>query len=282
MTIFFFLLSTTILFGVCCWFLQKWLSKAYVRYQRAFQRQTSERLDEFFLFVDPAQLWMANLSLCTVLIAVVYGLTGGVAWAVLSGVISLLLPQYGIGRLRKRRVRRFDEQLPDLLQALAGALRAGAGLQSALRHIVAQSPAPLSQEFGLILRQQRMGVGFEQALADLYRRMPFEGTGLVVSALTIAAQSGGNLAETLEGIAATLRARLRLLDRVQALTSQGRLQAWIMAGLPPILAIVLHYLDPDAMQALWKTPAGWSVLATVVVMEVVGIWFIRRIVAIQV
>src|SRR5690606_6152700 len=234
MVVILFLLSTTVVASVFCWFLQKWLSKAYVRSQRAFHKQASERLDEFFLFVDPAQLWLANLALCMVLMAIVYMLTSGVALTLFSGATGLLLPQYGIGRVRKRRIQRFDEQLPDLLQALAGALRAGAGLQSALRHIVAQSPAPLSQEFGLLLRQQRMGIGFEQALADLYCRMPFEGTGLVVSALTIAAQSGGNLAETLESIAATLQARLRLLSRVQALTSQGRLQAWIMAALPPV------------------------------------------------
>lgn len=282
MAITIFLLSMAVVAGVCCWFLQKWLGKAYVRYQQAFKKQASERLDEFFLFVDPAQLWLANIALCMVLMALVYVLAGSGVLSVFSGVMGLLVPQYGIGRIRKLRLQRFDEQLPDLLQALAGALRAGAGLQSALKHIVAQSPAPLSQEFGLMLRQQRMGIGFEQALADLYRRMPFEGTGLVVSALTIAAQSGGNLAETLESIASTLRARLRLLSRVQALTSQGRLQAWIMAGLPPVLAIVLHYLDPDSMRALWETPAGWSVVAAIVTMEVLGIWFIRRIVSITI
>src|SRR3546814_16451102 len=115
--------------------------------------------------------------------------------------------------------------------------------------MVGHAPVAVSQGFGRRLGQQRRGIGCEQALVDLYRRMPFEGTGLVVSALTIAAQSGGNLAETLESIAATLRARLRLLSRVQALTSQGRMQAWIMAGLPPVLAIVLPYLDPDSMRA---------------------------------
>lgn len=282
MAIFIFLVAVAVLVGMCWWFLQKWLGVVYVHYQQAFQKQASKRLDEFFLFVDPAQLWLANLAICLLLMAVVYGLTGGLVMTVVSGASGLLLPQYVIGRLRRRRLQRFDEQLPEMLQALAGALRAGAGIQSALRHIVAQSPAPLSQEFGLMLRQQRMGISFEQALADLYRRMPFEGTGLVVSALTIAAQSGGNLAETLESIAATLRARLRLLSRVQALTSQGRMQAWIMAGLPPVLAVVLHYLDPDAMAALWETPAGWAVLLTVAVMEGIGIWLIRRIVAIQI
>jgi len=194
----------------------------------------------------------------------------------------LLAPQYGIRRLRARRLQRFDQQLPDLLQALSGALRAGAGVQPALRQIVAHSPAPLAQEFGLFLRELRMGVSFEQALANLYRRMPAEGTGLLVSSLSIAAQSGGSVAETLESIAVTLRARLQLMGRVHALTSQGRLQAWIMACLPLALAAVLHYLDQDAMRALWETPTGWAVLGAIVLMETAGIVFIRRIVNIQV
>ncbi len=277
-----FLSCMAVLAGVCCWFLQKWAGAGYERYRHTFKKHTSERLGEFFLFLDPAQLWFANLALCMMLMAAVYALTGLSVVAVLSGALGLIAPQYGIGRIGRRRLRRFDEQLPDLLLALAGALRAGSGIQPALRHIVAQSPAPLAQEFGLMLREQRMGVTFEQALANLYRRMPIEGTGLVVASLGIAAQNGGNLAETLENIAATLRARLRLLGRVRALTSQGRLQAWIMACLPMALAMVLHYLDPEAMQALWSTPAGWSVLVVIAVMETAGIWFIRRIVAIQV
>ena len=282
MASFVFLLSMAIGVGAGCWLLQIWFGKVYTNYRQAFKQQASDRLGEFFLFVDPGQIWMSTMGLCVVIMVLVYVATEGLVLAFLSGLFCLLVPQYLIRRFRKKRLQRFDEQLPELLQALAGALRAGAGLQSALRHIVAQSAPPLSQEFGLMLRQQRMGMSFEQALADLYRRMPFEGLGLVVSALTIAAQSGGNLAEILESIAATLRARLRLLGRIQALTSQGRLQAWIMAALPLVLAVAFHFLDPDTMRALWETPAGWSIVAAIVVMEGVGIMFIRKIVAIQV
>ncbi len=133
-----------------------------------------------------------------------------------------------------------------------------------------------------MLREQRMGVSFEHALSNLYRRVPTESLSLIVSALNIAAQSGGNLAETLERISATLRMRLHLLGRVRALTSQGRMQAWVMASLPPGLAFVLHWLDPDAMAALWYTPAGWLVLLVIVVLEATGIFVIRRIVQIDV
>lgn len=277
-----FLLCVAVIAGVGSWFFQSMAGRAYKRYQHAFKKEASERLSEFFLFLDPAQLWVANLALCAAAMALVYVLTGLGVLAALSGAMALFAPQYGLKKLRQKRLQRFDEQLPDLLQALSGALRAGAGIQAALRQIVLQSPAPLAQEFGLLLREQRMGVSFDQALANLYRRMPAEGTSLVVSSLSIAAQTGGSLAETLEKIAVTLRARLHLLGRVQTLTSQGRLQAWIMACLPLALAVVLHRLDPDSMKALWETPAGWSVLAIIIAMEAAGIMLIRRIVNIQV
>lgn len=279
---FILLLSVAVLVTLLAWWVQGWLVGAYRRYQSAFQKEAKARLSEFFLFVDPAQLWLANLTVCGILMLAIY-LLSGMAWlAAATGGVALIAPQSTIAYLRRARLARFDQQLPDLLLSLAGALRAGSGVQSALRHIVSQAPSPLAQEFGLMLREQRMGVSFEQALAQLYRRMPTEGAGLVVSSLSIAMQSGGNLAETLERIAATLRARLHLLGRVRALTSQGRLQAWVMAGLPFFLALVLEQLDPESMALLWHSPLGWAVIGIVIGLESLGVMFIRRIVNIDV
>jgi tight adherence protein B len=277
-----FLLCMIVLVAVLAWIAQDWTNRAYQYYQTAFEKEAKARLSEFFLFFDPAQLWLANVILCTGLMAAIFVVSGAPWLAGCAGLLALVMPQYIIARLRRRRLARFDEQLPDVLLALAGALRAGSGVQAALRHIVAQAPNPLAQEFGLMLREQRIGVAFEQALTELYVRIPTEGTGLVVSSLKIAVQSGGNLAEILERIAGTLRARLHLLGRVRALTSQGRLQAWVMAGLPFALALVLDRLDPESMALLWSTPLGWAVIAVIMGLELIGVMFIRRIVDIQV
>src|SRR3546814_2965235 len=127
-----------------------------------------------------------------------------------------------------------------------------------------------------------MGVAFDDSRSGLYRRVPTEGAGLVVSSLKIAVQSGGNLAETLERIAATLRSRLHLLGRIRALTSQGQLQAWIMACLPFLLALALDWLDPQSMSMLWHSPVGWAVLGVIGILECAGVMFIRRIISIDV
>lgn len=277
-----FLAAVLVAGAIIVWLMQRWLPQGLVQYRNAFTRTAQSRLGEFFLFLDPASLWQANLLACAAAFVVIVAATGSLGLALAAACIVLAAPRWALAHLRKRRQARFDEQLPDLLLSLAGALRAGSSVQAALRHIAPQAPAPLSQEFGLMLREQRMGVPFEQALSHLYERMPSEGTGLVVSSLNIALHNGGNLAETLERIAATLRARIQLRARVGALTSQGRLQAWIMACLPLALALVLDRLDPQTMALLWHTPAGWAVLAVVAALELAGIMLIRRIVDIRV
>jgi tight adherence protein B len=172
--------------------------------------------------------------------------------------------------------------LPDALLALGSALRAGATLQAGLRQIVAEGQAPLAQEFGLMLSEQRLGVTIDESLSNLYRRVPTETSNLVVSALRIAADTGGNLAETLERIAATVRARLHMEGRIRALTAQGRMQARVVGALPLLLIAVLYRLEPDAMRQLWTTAHGWAVLLTVLSLETFGLWMIRRIVRIDV
>ena len=261
---------------------QTGLKLAYSRYRVRFTDQAHVQLSEVFLFLDPVQLWLLTLFSSVAVGLVAYGLAQSFALALIVAGLALFWPPGLMRWLRQRRQAQFERQLPDLLLSLAGALRAGAGLQSALQTIVTQSPAPIAQELGLVLKEQRVGVSLEHALSGLRQRMPGEGTQLLVSALIIALHTGGNLAETLERIGHTLRARLHLLGRIDALTAQGRMQAWVMAGLPVLLGLVLTALEPDAMQVLWHTPLGWGVLTLVGVLEISGIFLIRKIVRIQV
>lgn len=264
------------------WLLLKRLLRFWRDYDTRLQDEARRTLDASFLFVDAAQLrplwWVSG-----VVILLSAGWLVGQWWGVLPVLAGLLAaPSLILRRMHRRRAALFDAQLPELLQALAGALRAGAGLQPALQHIVSQSLPPLSQEFSLMLREQRLGLGFQDALRQLHRRMPTESCSLVVSALGIAAQTGGSLADTLERIAQTLRARQHWLGRVQALTAQGRMQSHIMAGLPVCLLLVLSRLEPEAMALLYETWYGWLILLSIVALEGLGIVWIRRVTAIDV
>lgn len=276
------LLFVAIFIAVVFILLQQIVGRIVKNWEDRLKTDTTRRLQDFFLFIDPSALWSGNVVLSLSLALIVWALSGLWWAAMLIGVLIFLSPNWLVVRLRRRRLAQFDGQLPAMLLALAGSLRAGVGIQAAIGQITGQAAAPLSQEFGLVQRQQRLGISFEQSLDDLFARMPSESTGLFVSALKIATRSGGNLAEALERIAQTLQARQQIQGRIRALTSQGKMQAWVMAGLPLLLMMVLNMLDPAAMQPMWFHPAGWIVLAIIFLLETLGIWLILKIVNIDI
>lgn len=252
------------------------------RYRESFTQRVRFQAREFFLFIDPRQLFIANLA--------AMALIGGAAWLVFDSVVAVLpvlammavVPRLLYAWMRKRRLLKFEEQLPDALMMLAGGMRAGAGLSSALNQLVAEARAPLVQEFSLMLREQRLGVSLEQSLNNLGRRMPTQTTTLVVSAMRIAVETGGGLAETLERTSHTIRSRLQMEGKIRALTAQGKMQAWVVGLLPVFLMFILNKMEPEAMSELWHTPLGWGVLAVIAFLEVMGIYVVRKIVAIDV
>lgn len=267
--------------GLLAWIIQVALVQGMKKYRALFTENARVQMSELFLFLDAEQLWAATLAIAAVT-AIVAGLVSQSVWvAGCSGALSFVLPRHMVVWLRRKRLRGFDDQLPDALLALSGALSAGASLQVGLTQIVAESQAPLSQEFGLMLREQRFGVTMDESLANLYARVPTEAANLVVSALRIAADTGGNLADTLERIARTIRARAHMEGRIRVMTAQGRLQARVVGALPLLLVVVLYRLEPEVMQKLWTTAVGWAVLTVVVMLELVGLWLIRKIVRID-
>jgi tight adherence protein B len=252
------------------------------RYREQFTERTHFQAREFFLFVDPGKIFAAHVTLVVLGSIVVALLTRSFALGLGVGAALGFLPRVMYARLRERRLRRFEQQLPDALTMLSGALRAGLSLRSAIGQLVIEAPAPLGQEFTLLLREQRLGATLEQSLNGLARRIPTPTTVLTVSAMRIASETGGGLAEMLERTAHTVRSRLQIEGKIQALTAQGKLQAWIVGLLPVALMLVLDQMQPATMSVLWNTPMGWGALAVIFVLEVLGIFVIRRIVAIDV
>lgn len=268
--------------AVLTWRLQVWLGPALSRYREVYTEDARVKLSEIFLFIDPVRLWLCAVLLSIVAAGVVFALTRSFVVSAVAALGAARAPQYVIARLRRGRLLRFERQLPAALLSLSCAIRGGVGLSTALRHIKDHGEVPLAQEFELLLREQRLGTPFDTALENLRNRVPSEGCTLMVSALRVASQTGGNLAETLERIAHMLRERLRLQGKVHALTAQGRMQAWIVGALPILLLGALTLLEPEAMSLLWSTPLGWCALALLCGLEFAGMFLIRRIVSIDI
>jgi tight adherence protein B len=252
------------------------------RYHRRFTGNVGRRMNDLLLFVDAQRLFHWNLLLALLVMALIWWLTGSWLLIVLGVLLLGMLPNVLLASLTRRRRLRFAQQLPEALMLVAGAIRSGASLPLALRQMSMEVPAPCGQEFELMLREQRLGVSLDDALGSLERRMGGDDLRLFTAAVRIAGDSGGNLAETLERLADTIRRKLTVEGKIQALTAQGRLQGWIMSLLPVAVAAALFMLEPEAMEPLVATWQGWIVCGVIVALELTGMVFIRRIMDIDI
>jgi tight adherence protein B len=275
-------LSIAAAVALLVWALSDLGGKMLTLYRDRFTRDTHTDLHELFLVADPSRLYAINLALMLLVAIAVWAITHSLLLAFLVALLLALFPRFVFGWLRRRRIGRIEQQLPDALLMIAGATKAGLSLVSAVRQISIELAPPLSQEFRLMQYQQRLGVSLDDALDNLARRVPVQAVSLMVSAMRIASGTGGGLAETLERTSNTLRSQHAMELKIRALTAQGKMQAWVVGLLPVFLLWVLTRMEPQAMSMLWTTHMGWGVLGAVVIMEFFGVWFIRRIVAIDV
>jgi tight adherence protein B len=252
------------------------------KYRATFTERAKFQAQEFFLFIDPRKLFAANIAVMAAGGLLVWLVTGSALLGMIVFAALALMPRLLYKWMRLKRQQKFEEQLPDALMMLSGGMRAGVGLSSAIQQLVREAQPPISQEFALMLREQRLGVTLEQSLSNLNRRMPTQTTTLVVSAMRIASETGGGLAETLERTAQTIRSRLQMEGKIRALTAQGKLQAWVVGLLPIALMLILNKMEPEAMSMLWNTRMGWATLVVIGFFEFMGIYVIRKIIAIDV
>ena len=246
-----------------------------------FERNVGNRLSESFVFTDPRRLFVLQ---CAVMVVVALGVSWWLDLIWLGLVFSLLIgfvPGILLKRMRHKRRERFQAQFPDALMLIGSSLRAGASLGLALSEAATQFGAPLGEELGLVLRELKLGLRLDAALARLERRIPLEDVRMFCSAIKIAQDTGGNLAETLQTVAESARTRAALEGKLDALTAQGRMQAWIMTALPLAVLLGIQAVDPEGAALLLGTMSGWLVLITVMVLQLAGLLMIRRILAID-
>ncbi|NHZ61890.1 type II secretion system F family protein [Massilia genomosp. 1] len=269
----------TVLFVAAVWMLGRSLAASY---QEKVLDTTSLKLSDMFIFMDPRLLTKLSIVATVLVPVVLLVLSRNPLLAVAGAVACLVGPGLVHKRLRARRRRMLIRQLPDTLDSLVGALRSGMSLQQGLALLAEQLPKPSSQEFSLLVRKLRMGVGMDEAVDELESRIGSREYTMFATSMRIAREVGGNLTESLERLADTMRRKLAMEDKIDALTAQGKLQGLIVGCLPLFLMAALNGMEPEAMAPLFTTWIGYGVLLLIFVLECVGFVLIRKIVAIDV
>lgn len=278
----FFASTFFVVFVVLVWLLLTYGGRWAKEAQRSMASEASDTLDSMFIFMNARQLLIINAVTAIFLPLIVLVISGNPIFAGVAFLIGLVLPRKFVNFIRNRRLSTIEKQLPDALLMLSGSIRAGASLQLGLEAVAQDSQPPLSQEFDLLMRELRVGVDFGIALKNFEGRAPLPDVLLMTSAMSLSRDIGANLSETLTSVANTLKVKQQLEGRIRSLTSQGKMQGVVMAGLPIFLILVLRFMEPEAMEPMFTQWYGWATIGVIAVMTMLGYHFIRKITTIDV
>jgi tight adherence protein B len=257
-----------------------WMHQLMMRW--AWSTRLQDYLTQSGLTFKPAKLVMmsAILGFGAYLIASYFLLHFYFAFPI--GVAVALMPLGYVAFMRSRRLHKFEELFPEALDLLGRAVRAGHAFTTGLEMISKESPEPLAGEFRTTFEEQNFGLPLRDALLNLTERVPIVDVRFFVTALMIQKETGGNLAEILDGLARVIRDRFRIYREVKVRTAQGRLTAGILIALPIMMLLILGVLNPKYVGVLFTDPMGPIVLATAAMMQVIGSAILWKIIHFEV
>ncbi len=240
------------------------------------------------LLVQSGLSWSVGDLLGLTVVLAVAGLLGALAmhwgWLIGVGLAAMLgsLPSLYVVRKRAMRMSAIENRLADAIDLMGRALRAGHAFPTAVQMVGEEMPGPIGAEFRVLFDEINFGVPMQDALLNLAGRVPSTDLKYFVVAVLIQRETGGNLAELLDKIAAIVRDRIKLLGQVHALSAEGRLSAQILVVMPFVMTYLIFLLNPDFMRTLWIDPVGQKLIVTSLLMMALGAWWMRRIVRIHV
>jgi tight adherence protein B len=201
---------------------------------------------------------------------------------VVACLVGFFGPWIYVSLLRGRRLRAFNDQLSDTINLMVNGIRAGYSVMQAMEAVSEEMGPPISVEFGRVVKEVQLGLTLEQALDNMLRRITSDDLDMMITAIKVQREVGGNLAEVLDAISYTIRERVRIKGEIRALTSYGRGAGNLLSALPVILSGVIYLISPDFMSQLFSDPCGWIMIGTSIAGIIVGYLVIRKIVDIEV
>jgi tight adherence protein B len=248
---------------------------------KRFSSKVQRDLARADLRLRVAEYYYIRIGLALGLAAVLLLLRDPLSAAV-GAILGYFLPRIWVGRRIGSRLNAFNKQLPDTITLLSNSLRAGSSFLQSIELVSRESPAPMGPEMGRVVREVNLGLSMEEALSNLVRRIKSDDLDLMVTAIGVQQQVGGNLAEILDTIAFTIRERVRIKGEIRTLTAQGRYSGYLVAFLPIAIMVTLNFINPEFMQPLFTELIGQILLVVGGIMMTIGFFAIQKITDIKV
>jgi tight adherence protein B len=273
-------------FGISYHYSKRFLD--WLRFQSLGTRDyIVERLQMMFIEIPPHKILLGLFIMSFGLGSMVFlsflpNVVPGIALGAVATMIGWKAPKPLVDWYYRRRVKKFVLQMIDALGLMSNGMKSGLSIVQALGMVSQEMPNPIQQEFNEVLRQNKIGVPLEEAFTSLGNRIKSDDVEMFVTSVNILKETGGNLAETFDTIVMTIRERIKIENKIEAMTTMGFYQGVFVMAIPPILGAVFYTSDPDFMQPLFTTPVGWLIIMVIFMLEAIGFFVIMKVIKIDV
>jgi tight adherence protein B len=246
------------------------------------ERQVTREMDKMFYDKQSESVTKLYLFMPLILGAAGLILFRNLVFAVIGAAIGLSIPALMLKMRVAKRKAKFNYQLLDAINLLSSSLKGGLSLLQALEVVVEEMPAPISQELGLVVRENRMGITLEESLNRLYKRLQIEDLRLVINSVLVARETGGDLTKVFSRLSVTIRDNRKLQENIKTLTLQGKMQAAIMSALPPLFVVWVITVNKHHFDVMFHSDMGRMLLILAVVLQLGGMFLIWKFSVIKV
>ncbi len=243
---------------------------------------TKRKLNQAYVFMRVEEFIGISIVSALGFAIVLFLATRNIFISIIGLLIGFKIPDLFVSSIKKKRMKKLNGQLPDALAIISNGLRAGFSFTQAMSVAANELESPIRDEFLRVIRDNSIGKTLDEALMDLSYRTDDEDIDMFITALIIQRKVGGNLAEIMDTIGATIRDRMRIRGEIKTLTAQGRISAMIISALPFFVAFMIFILNRDYILELFKNPIGIGMVVIALVMQVVGIFIILRLADIEI
>ncbi len=260
-----------------------WIVAKLSQERSVYEKFIGKKLRRLFLSFTPQEFIIGHLTFIIVAIGFMWYMVGDLMFGIVLGLAAgIMLPSLWLDIQWTKRLKMLEEQVEEAMIYMSNSFKANPSLPEAMQDVCNSMGPPISQEFGVMLREYKLGTPLDQALINMQKRVGSRNLQLAVSALLVGRTVGGNIPKILEDIGNTIRESYRLERVIDTQTAQGRMQAWVMGSAPAGVCGVFYALDPELISPLFNEFMGYVIIAIAVLLNIVGVALILKIVRIDV